>query len=90
MYGVSPDSPESHERFAAKCELGVPLVSDPEHVLIDALGLWKQKTLYGRTYMGVERSTFLIGPSAEVVREWRSVKPAGHAAEVLEAIRAAR
>ena len=89
VYGVSPDSPSSHERFAAKCELGVSLVSDPDHVLIEALGLWVEKSMYGRTYKGVERSTFLIGENGEVEREWRAVKAAGHASEVLEAVRPA-
>lgn len=85
VYGVSPDSAASHDRFTAKCELGIPLISDPDHVLIAALGLWVDKSMYGRTYKGVERSTFLVGPSAEIEREWRGVKPAGHAAAVLEA-----
>jgi peroxiredoxin Q/BCP len=85
VYGVSPDSATSHDRFAAKCELGIPLISDPDHVLIAALDLWVDKSMYGRTYKGVERSTFLVGPSAEIEQEWRAVKPAGHAAAVLEA-----
>lgn len=86
VYGVSPDSERSHDRFIAKCSLGIPLVSDPDHVLIDALGVWRQKSYMGRSYMGVERSTFLIGPDGVVVHEWRSVKAPGHAAEVLEAV----
>ena len=86
VFGVSPDSPRSHERFIQKCSLGIPLVSDPEHVLIGALGLWVEKTYMGRTYMGVQRSTFLIGPDGTIVKEWRSVKAPGHAAEVLEAV----
>jgi peroxiredoxin Q/BCP len=89
VYGVSPDSAKSHDRFAAKCELGIPLISDPDHVLIGALGLWVEKSMYGRTYQGVERSTFLIGPDADVRREWRAVKAGGHAAAVLEAARPA-
>ena len=89
VYGVSPDSPRSHERFAAKCDLGIPLISDPEHVLIGALGLWVEKSLYGRTYQGVKRSTFLIGDDGAVDREWRAVTAGGHAAEVLEASRPA-
>jgi peroxiredoxin Q/BCP len=89
VYGVSPDSPRSHERFAAKCKLGIPLISDPDHVLIGGLGLWVEKSMYGRTYHGVERSTFLIGGDAAVEREWRQVKAGGHAAEVLEAARPA-
>ena len=89
VYGVSPDSAQSHDRFAAKCSLTVPLISDPDRVLIDALGLWVEKSMYGRTYRGVERSTFLVGPDADVVREWRAVKAPGHAADVLEAARSA-
>jgi peroxiredoxin Q/BCP len=89
VYGVSPDSASSHDRFAAKCELGIPLISDPDHVLIGALGLWVDKSMYGRTYKGVERSTFLVGEDGEIDREWRAVKAAGHAAEVLEAVRPA-
>lgn len=86
VFGVSPDSTRSHEKFIEKCSLGIPLVSDPDHVLIGALGLWVEKKYMGRTYMGVERSTFLIGPDGTVVQEWRSVKAPGHAAEVLEAV----
>jgi peroxiredoxin Q/BCP len=89
VYGVSPDSVSSHDRFAAKCELGIPLISDPDHVLIGALGLWVDKSMYGRTYKGVERSTFLVGGDGEVQQEWRAVKPSGHAAEVLGAATAA-
>ena len=87
VYGVSPDSVKSHEKFVSKCSLSVPLVSDPQRVLIDALGLWVEKHYMGRTYMGVERSTFLIGPHATIEREWRQVKAPGHAAEVLDAVR---
>ena len=86
VYGISPDTAESHDHFAAKCELGVPLISDPDHTLIDSLQLWVTKSLYGRSYMGVERSTFVIGPDGRVEREWRAVKPQGHADEVLAAL----
>lgn len=86
VYGVSPDSAESHDRFRAKCELGVTFISDPDRTLIDSFGLWVTKSLYGRTYMGVERSTVLIGPDGRVEREWRAVKPQGHASEVLAAL----
>ncbi|MDQ6856445.1 MAG: peroxiredoxin [Candidatus Dormibacteraeota bacterium] len=89
VYGVSPDSPKSHEKFAAKCDLGIPLVSDPDRVLIGALGLWVEKSMYGRTYNGVQRSTFLVGADGAVEREWREVKAGGHAAAVLEAARPA-
>ncbi|MFN2583029.1 MAG: peroxiredoxin [Candidatus Dormibacteria bacterium] len=86
VFGVSPDSPQSHDKFIDKCSLGVPLISDPERVLIDSLDLWVDKSYMGRTYKGVERSTFLIGPDGTVEREWRQVKAPGHAAEVLQAV----
>ena len=89
VYGVSPDSVRSHDRFATKCDLGIPLLSDPDHVLIDPLGLWVEKSRYGRTYRGVERTTFLIAANGEVEREWRAVTAGGHAAAVLEASRPA-
>jgi peroxiredoxin Q/BCP len=85
VYGVSPDSPRSREKFATKCDLGIPLLSDPEHVLIGPLRLWVKKSMYGRDYNGVQRSTFLVGDDGAVEREWRDVKAGGHAAEVLEA-----
>ena len=86
VFGVSPDSTASHEKFIRKCSLAIPLVSDPDRLLIDALGLWVEKQYMGRTYKGVQRSTFLIGPDGTIVKEWRSVKASGHAAEVLEAV----
>jgi len=89
VYGVSPDSVRSHDRFAARCDLGVPLISDPERVLIDALGLWVEKSRYGRTYRGVQRSTFLVGATGDVEKEWRAATAGGHAAAVLEASRSA-
>jgi peroxiredoxin Q/BCP len=88
VYGVSPDSEQSHDRFITKCELGIPLVSDPERRLIDALGLWVEKSFAGRSYMGVDRSTFFVGPEVEIERAWRSVRAPGHAAEVLAAVSA--
>lgn len=87
VYGVSPDSERSHHEFIDKCSLEVTLVSDPQRVLIDPLGLWVEKHYMGRTYMGVQRSTFLIGPEGSIEREWRNVKPEGHATEVLGAVR---
>jgi len=89
VYGVSPDSVRSHDRFAAKCDLGIPLISDPDRVLIDGLGLWVEKSRYGRTYHGVQRSTFLVGATGDVDKEWRAVSAGGHAAAVLEASRSA-
>jgi thioredoxin-dependent peroxiredoxin len=89
VYGVSPDSVRSHDRFIAKCDLGIPLISDPDRVLIDALGLWVEKSRYGRTYRGVQRSTFLVGATGDVEKEWRAVTAGGHAAAMLEASRSA-
>jgi len=86
IFGVSADSGESHDRFIAKCSLGFPLISDPEHVLIGPLNLWVEKRFAGNTYMGIERSTFLVGSDGTIEREWRSVKAPGHADEVLEAV----
>jgi len=89
VYGVSADSPKSHDRFINKCDLSVPLISDPDHVLIAALNCWVEKHYMGRTYMGIERSTFLVAPDGTIEREWRQVKAPGHAAEVLDAVRKA-
>ncbi|MBV8300638.1 MAG: peroxiredoxin, partial [Candidatus Dormibacteraeota bacterium] len=86
VYGVSPDSPHSHDRFIDKCSLGIPLISDPDHVLIEPLRLRVDKHYMGRDYKGVQRSTFLVGPGGTIEREWRDVKAPGHAAEVLEAV----
>jgi peroxiredoxin Q/BCP len=86
VYGVSPDPARSHDRFAAKCDIGFPLVSDPDKALCEAMGVWVEKSMYGRRYMGVERSTFVVGPDGRVEREWRKVKVPGHAAEVLASV----
>jgi peroxiredoxin Q/BCP len=86
VYGVSPDPPRSHDRFAAKCDIGFPPVSDPDRTLCEAMGVWVEKSMYGRSYMGVERSTFLVGSDGRVERAWRKVKVPGHAAEVLTAV----
>lgn len=86
VIGLSPDSAKSHDRFVAKCDIGFPLLSDPDRELCTALGVWVEKSMYGRKYMGVERSTFLVGPDGRIEREWRKVKAGGHAAEVLAAL----
>jgi peroxiredoxin Q/BCP len=86
VYGVSPDSARKHQRFIDKCSLGIPLISDPERRLIESQALWVQKTFMGREYMGVARATLLIGPDGTIEREWRDVKPGGHAAQVLETV----
>ncbi|MGP2492657.1 peroxiredoxin [Mesorhizobium sp. PUT5] len=88
VIGLSPDSTRKHDKFKAKHGLGVDLVADEEREAIEAYGLWVEKKLYGRTYMGVERATFLIGADGRIVRIWRKVKVKGHAEAVLEAVRA--
>lgn len=85
LLGVSKDSLASHAKFTAKYDLAVPLASDPEGKMIEAYGSWVEKNMYGRKYMGIERSTFLIDASGKLARTWRKVKVPGHAAEVLQA-----
>lgn len=86
VIGVSPDPVKAHDKFIAKHDLGVILASDEDKSVLEAYGVWKEKSMYGRTYMGVERSTFLIDGSGKVVRIWRKVKVKGHAQAVLEAV----
>ena len=90
VIGVSRDSVASHEKFRARQQFPFELVSDPEEILCRAFDVIKEKHNYGKTYMGIERSTFLLNPQGEVVRAWRKVKVAGHAEEVLQALRAAQ
>lgn len=90
VLGLSPDSLKSHQGFIAKQSLNFPLLADEEHALSEALGVWVEKSMYGRTYMGIERSTFLIGPTGKILQEWRKVKVPGHVAEVLAAVKAAK
>jgi peroxiredoxin Q/BCP len=88
LLGVSKDPPARHAKFVAKYCLTVPLASDAETGgLSDALGIWGEKSMYGRTYMGMERTTYLIDAGGRIARVWRKVKVKGHAAEVLEAAR---
>lgn len=88
VLGVSRDSLASHEKFRAKQKLDFALVSDPDERWCRAFDVIREKTLYGRKFLGVVRSTFLIGADGKLRREWRSVKVPGHAATVLEAIAA--
>jgi peroxiredoxin Q/BCP len=89
VIGVSRDPMMSHEKFIGKYALDVPLVSDADGRISEAFATWVQKSMYGRKYMGMERSTFLIGPDGRVLRAWRKVKVPGHAAEVLDAAKEA-
>ncbi|KEQ27973.1 thioredoxin-dependent thiol peroxidase [Paenibacillus tyrfis] len=87
VIGISPDDLKSHEKFAAKYELPFPLLSDPDHEVCELFGVWQLKKMYGREYMGVVRSTFVIDPQGKLVREWRGVRIKGHVEQVLEAVK---
>lgn len=86
VLGVSPDPIRSHAKFREKHQLNFPLLADEDHTVAEAYGVWKEKSMYGRTYMGIERSTFLIDESGNVLEAWRNVKAKGHADLVLEAL----
>ncbi len=88
VLGVSRDSVKSHDKFCAKHSLSVTLLSDEDGRVCEAYGVWGEKTMYGRAYMGIERSTFLIGRDGRIAQVWQPVKVQDHAAEVLEAVRA--
>jgi len=87
VLGVSRDAMKKHDKFIAKYDLAVPLVSDEDGAISDAFGTWVEKSMYGRKYMGMERATYLIAADGRIVREWRKVKVPGHAQEVLDAVR---
>ena len=84
VIGVSPDSIKSHKSFKEKQSLNFILLSDPEHKLAEEFEVWKEKSMYGRKYMGIERSTFIIDKSGNIEKEWRKVKVKGHVDEVIE------
>jgi peroxiredoxin Q/BCP len=88
IVGVSPDKAPAQQKFAAKYNLPFTLVPDPEHSIAEAYGVWKEKSMYGRKYMGIERSTFVIDEQGKIARVFTKVKPEGHAAQVLEALAA--
>ncbi|MDE2435733.1 MAG: peroxiredoxin [Sphingomonadales bacterium] len=89
LLGVSKDPPTRHQKFIAKYGLAAPLASDAvEGGLSDALGIWTEKQNYGRAYMGMVRTTYLVGPDGRIAQVWNKVKVKGHAAEVLEAAQA--
>jgi thioredoxin-dependent peroxiredoxin len=87
VIGLSPDSAESHRKFRAKYGLAVRLAADEDKAVATAYGVWVEKSMYGRKYMGVERSTFLVDKSGRIAKHWRKVKVPGHAEEVLAAAR---
>ncbi len=88
VIGISKDSPAKHRKFSEKHALTVELVSDEEGAACEAFGVWGEKQLYGKTYMGIERATFLFGRDGTLAQSWRKVKVPGHAQAVLEAARA--
>ncbi|MCU6455774.1 peroxiredoxin [Sphingomonas sp. A2-49] len=87
VLGISKDSPASHGKFAAKHALTVRLASDTDGSACDAFGVWGEKQMYGKTYMGIERATFLFGADGTLVEAWRKVRVPGHADAVLAAVR---
>ena len=84
VFGVSADKVPAHDRFALKHGLNFPLLADPDHELIEAYGVWVEKSLYGRKYFGVARSTFLVDGEGKIEKVWEKVSPDSHAAEVRE------
>ncbi len=88
LIGVSPDSANSHAKFKTKHDLTIALAADEEKTAATAYGVWVEKSMYGKKYMGVERSTFLVDPKGKIVKIWRKVKVPGHAQDVLAAAKA--
>jgi peroxiredoxin Q/BCP len=89
VVGISKDSVKSHDKFKAKYDLNFPLGSDAEGAAVEAYGVWVEKSMYGRKYMGIERATYLIDGAGRIAKVWRKVKITGHAADVLKAVREA-
>ena len=88
VIGVSPDSIKSHLKFKEKQSLSFILLSDPEHKLAEAFNVWVEKSMYGRKYMGIERSTFVLDENLNIIKEWRKVKVKGHVDEVIDYLNA--
>ncbi len=86
VLGVSPDGVEKHCKFAEKYGLGFELLADTEHAVAEKYGVWVEKSMYGKKYMGMQRATFLIDEQGKVAQVWPKVKPAGHAKQVLDAL----
>lgn len=84
VVGVSKDSPESHQKFKSKHSLTFPLWSDPNHTLLTAFGAWGEKNMFGKLYMGIVRSTFIIDPKGTIIKVWEKVSPKKHDEEVLK------
>lgn len=88
IIGISPDTAAKHDKFKAKHDLTVRLAADPDKIACEAFGVWVEKSMYGKKYMGVERSTFLVNADGKLAQIWRKVKVAGHAEAVLDAVQA--
>ncbi|MDF1718299.1 MAG: peroxiredoxin [Antarcticimicrobium sp.] len=88
VFGISRDTVAKHDKFVSKHGLTVPLLSDGDGAVCEAYGVWVEKTMYGKTSMGIERATFVIDAEGRIARSWRKVKVPGHVEEVLEAVRA--
>lgn len=88
IIGISPDPVKKHDSFKSKHDLSVTLISDEDKKTLQDYGVWKEKSMYGKKYMGVERSTFLIDGDGKIARVWRKVKVPGHVDEVLQALKA--
>jgi peroxiredoxin Q/BCP len=88
VLGISPDSVESHDKFKRKFELPFPLLSDPDHKIAEMYGAWGEKKMYGKTYMGIIRSTFIIGREGTIVKVFPKVSPKNHSQEVLAVLTA--
>lgn len=88
VLGVSPDDVASHAKFRDKFKLNFPLLADPDHTVAEKYGAWREKNMYGKKSMGVQRSTFLIGPTGKVVKVWKRVSVDGHDQQVLDALNA--
>ncbi len=86
IIGISPDPVSKHDKFVKKHSLSVTLASDEDNAVANLYGVWKEKSMYGRTYMGIERSTFLIGPDGRIAKIWPKVKVDGHAEDVLQSV----
>jgi len=87
VMGISKDTVAKHDKFRDKHDLGIPLLSDAEDEVCETYGVYKEKKMYGKTFMGIERSTFLIDGEGRIMREWRKVKVPGHAEDVLQALK---
>ena len=89
VLGVSPDPVDMHAKFRARHDLNFPLLADEDHAVAEAYGVWREKSMYGRTYMGIERSTFLIDEEGRIAEAWRKISPRGHSELVRDALVAA-